>query len=917
MSSTVFTADRVDYFGPFGQKKQGTRCELTIRNVTKEDSGNYSVRYSENPCHVSIEQPPTFQEGATVTLQCSTRSYCEHRPEWSRSNGRYTQTSQGNSTLLTFSASWMDDGQTLSCRPPGVDYPCAVQSITLAVEYSPKDTQVTVSSKDIREGNPIFLTCVSKGNPEPSYTWFKNGQDAFTNTANLNFPDVRSKDNGTYVCQAQNLRGIENSSAVTIDVTYAPRTVTATPSLRWIKEGDEVTLSCSAEDSNPAPTQYLWFRNHAPYSEGSEHRFLSITTQDSNVYHCQASNAAGSTVSPSIAVTVHYGPRNTRVESSTGDSRVKVGHDLTLTCATDALPQPSYTWYHAGRRMDRQVSPQLQEAGRALTWQQINVSDAGEYMCQALNNITGQNSSSIHIDVLYPPNKLVLTMDSVVNESSLLTILCRVQSNPNSSLSLTWKPDLKSDASSPLAHLPVHNSLNSLSFSFQVSFVNAGVYTCRAQNSEGDAFTEQTLVVQYPPQNITVTPSPGSKVEEGRRLELTCRAQSVPVSQYTWFKSRGGRTERAGEGATLAWQPAAVSDAGQYHCRATNRMGEANSSAVDVSILYGPKYVEIIRMTTRGQQHGAVVMTCHSLSVPPIHSYTWFRQTSEKDKMVSMKQNYTVFPNQEGTYYCIAKNSISSSKSKTIDVYFGWSYTLVVLCVSVAALIFTIIFVLVYRLKRKPGQQSSAAEWSCCRHFSFLDSRNGTRETLVMEGVGDSGRSRENLSAGMTQHSAPPLEPPASQPIPLSGIHTVYSAVKTSGIPQQGPQADRAGQKEDSITYASLHFPGEDNTHKTSRDTNTKGSTECIYSKVCKPGLKEKEEKDYENVTQVGMHWQQPETDTETSTSDEEDVSYSVVSFPAQTAPQRRQLHQQHHYPDSSSSSDEEDYETQYSDIKI
>ncbi|XP_061112995.1 B-cell receptor CD22-like [Conger conger] len=594
-----------------------------------------------------------------------------------------------------------------------------------------------------------------------------------------------------------------------------------------IREGERISFTCHVQSSNPTVQSYSWYKDWSQL--GCTDRELNLTDiklQDTGHYYCRATNFVLSSERVLTCVNRYIfspdGPRDTRIVASEGG--VKVGWSLTLTCHAEALPEPNrYTWFHAlpltgGWTEVPAPSNRPSSDRRALSWEQIRVSDAGEYMCQAANEISAKNSTSHRVDVLYGPTGLTLLMAATVRESSLVTIQCTVESNPPSSLNLTWVPAARLHPGlppDPKASQWKLSARTNLSFSFNASVRDAGLYTCQAANAEGQDNTSQRLVVNYGPR----------------------------------------------------------------------------------------KPVVIHNMTSRGKpvEESAVALMCSSESYPPINSYKWYIQDDiNTKKFFKDKQNITIGNGQGGVYYCLVDNGISSSSSDKIEIRFDRSLLFLIMaivCIILAIIIIAIIIFLVYRKRRKSTQESLQN-----------GSRNGTRETLVMDWLGDPQRSRESLLAV----AAPPLEPLANQhgshSKPCSNITTVYSALKISGRTQQGespaaPHRDRKGAPEEltmdhAMDYASLQFPGKRNR----TGLKAEESNECVYSTVSKPNrnITEVQEADYENVKGAVPRRRTVEEDP--------DVCYTTVSFaagPGPKGPRRR-----------SDSSDEDDYRTQYSEVR-
>ncbi|XP_064163670.1 sialic acid-binding Ig-like lectin 10 [Anguilla rostrata] len=215
---------------------------------------------AENPCQVSVTGPKLVQTGAEVILHCSTVGRCQYSPEW-RSSGPGPASSEVSDTQgvktaqLSFKADWSHDGVEFSCWPSPSNDACASRSITLAVEYPPKNTSVSVSpSGSVLEGSSVTLTCSSNANPAvQNYTWYKvNGTEMNTvgTGQNLTFNVTESSGSEQYYCEAQNEHGKENSTTVQLNVIYMPQISGSGSCSRTAAE-----ISCSCESrGNPSPS---------------------------------------------------------------------------------------------------------------------------------------------------------------------------------------------------------------------------------------------------------------------------------------------------------------------------------------------------------------------------------------------------------------------------------------------------------------------------------------------------------------------------------------------------------------------------------------------------------------------------------------------------------------------------------------
>lgn len=96
-----------------------------------------SIYIADNPCKIDIKPdlPKQLKEGDRVSLRCITSSACSSPPYWVSSGSMKAEDEKEKSSQLSFTASWTDNGRTLTCRPPGSnDDICLDRSITLDVE---------------------------------------------------------------------------------------------------------------------------------------------------------------------------------------------------------------------------------------------------------------------------------------------------------------------------------------------------------------------------------------------------------------------------------------------------------------------------------------------------------------------------------------------------------------------------------------------------------------------------------------------------------------------------------------------------------------------------------------------------------------------------------------------------------------
>ncbi|XP_029948805.1 sialoadhesin-like [Salarias fasciatus] len=361
---------------------------LTIRNLTKRDSGEYRFKFGKK----SDEWTNSLQ-GMTLTV---TDPDIKVQVIWSPVGPKLICHSSclrpGPSSFV-----WYKNGERIHSETSflyggmvdGADrLSCAYEGYRSDPVYAPTVPKVLMShSGDVMKDTSISLNCSSDANPPAKYFWYKKNQ-MLVHEEELLFSSIQPSDTGDYHCEAENDLGSVKSTSVFISVKYAPKppSVSVSPSGE-IVEGSSVTLTCSS-DANPAAS-YSWYRGKQTLSEEQDGllHFTSISYKDRGNYYCQSKNQHGQTNSMPQYLDVHYGPKLLSVSVSPSGEIVE-GSSVNLTCSSDANPAANYSWYR-----EDDVFPLA--FSQTFTIDDFRPEHSGSYYCTAQNS-RGRQTSNFH-----------------------------------------------------------------------------------------------------------------------------------------------------------------------------------------------------------------------------------------------------------------------------------------------------------------------------------------------------------------------------------------------------------------------------------------------------------------------------------------------------------------------------------------
>ncbi|XP_044595867.1 Down syndrome cell adhesion molecule-like protein Dscam2 isoform X17 [Cotesia glomerata] len=555
---------------------------LRIESVKKEDKGMYQcfVRNDQESAQATAElklggrfEPPqikqafqeeTLQPGPSMFLKCVASGNPTPEITWELDGkrlsnterlqvGQYVKVNGDVVSHLNISSIHTNDGGLYKCIAAS-KVGSAEHSARLNVYGLPFIRHM--DKKAIVAGETLRVTCPVAGYPIESIVWERDTRVLPINRKQKVFPNgtliienvERHSDQATYTCVARNAQGYSARGTLEVQVMVVPQILPFAFGDEPSNSGDAVLVTCSISKGD-LPLDIAWAFNSEPLTQhrtdititnGKRHSMLaidSVAARHSGEYTCTASNKAGAS-SHSAMLAVNVPPRWILEPT---DKAFAQGSDARVECKADGFPKPQVTWKRAagdtpGDYTDLKLNnPDISVEDGTLSINNIQKTNEGYYLCEAVNGIGSGLSAVILISVQAPPHFEIKLRNQTARRGEPAVLQCEAQGEKP--IGILWnmnnkRLDPKSDSRYTIREEILANGvLADLSIK-RTERSDSALFTCVATNAFGSDDTSINMIVQEVPE----VPY-GLKVldKSGRSVQLSWAAPydgNSPIKRY-------------------------------------------------------------------------------------------------------------------------------------------------------------------------------------------------------------------------------------------------------------------------------------------------------------------------------------------------------------------------------------------------
>ncbi|XP_043063999.1 Down syndrome cell adhesion molecule-like protein Dscam2 isoform X3 [Drosophila ficusphila] len=528
---------------------------LRIESVKKEDKGMYQcfVRNDQESAEASAElklggrfDPPvirqafqeeTMEPGPSVFLKCVAGGNPTPEISWELDGkkianndryqvGQYVTVNGDVVSYLNITSVHANDGGLYKCIAKS-KVGIAEHSAKLNVYGLPYIRQM--EKKAIVAGETLIVTCPVAGYPIDSIVWERDNRALPINRKQKVFPNgtliienvERNSDQATYTCVAKNQEGYSARGSLEVQVMVPPQVVPFDFGEETINMNDMVSATCTVNKGD-TPLELYWTTAPDPTTGvgrlmSNDGILITKTTQRISMlsiesvharhranYTCVARNAAG-VIYHTAELRVNVPPRWILEPT---DKAFAQGSDAKVECKADGFPKPQVTWKKAvgdtpGEYKDLKKSDNIRVEEGTLHVDNIQKTNEGYYLCEAINGIGSGLSAVIMISVQAPPEFTEKLRNQTARRGEPAVLQCEAKGEKP--IGILWnmnnmRLDPKNDNRYTIREEILSTGVMSSLSIKRTERSDSALFTCVATNAFGSDDASINMIVQEVPE---------------------------------------------------------------------------------------------------------------------------------------------------------------------------------------------------------------------------------------------------------------------------------------------------------------------------------------------------------------------------------------------------------------------------------
>ncbi|XP_043064003.1 Down syndrome cell adhesion molecule-like protein Dscam2 isoform X7 [Drosophila ficusphila] len=523
---------------------------LRIESVKKEDKGMYQcfVRNDQESAEASAElklggrfDPPvirqafqeeTMEPGPSVFLKCVAGGNPTPEISWELDGkkianndryqvGQYVTVNGDVVSYLNITSVHANDGGLYKCIAKS-KVGIAEHSAKLNVYGLPYIRQM--EKKAIVAGETLIVTCPVAGYPIDSIVWERDNRALPINRKQKVFPNgtliienvERNSDQATYTCVAKNQEGYSARGSLEVQVMVPPQVSPFNFGSEVLNMGDVLSITCVVLKGD-LPLKIHWSLNDEAVETGvngftvmqlnPRTSYLSVDALEAKhrgSYSCVAQNMAGRAIySADLQVNV---PPRWILEPT--DKAFAQGSDAKVECKADGFPKPQVTWKKAvgdtpGEYKDLKKSDNIRVEEGTLHVDNIQKTNEGYYLCEAINGIGSGLSAVIMISVQAPPEFTEKLRNQTARRGEPAVLQCEAKGEKP--IGILWnmnnmRLDPKNDNRYTIREEILSTGVMSSLSIKRTERSDSALFTCVATNAFGSDDASINMIVQEVPE---------------------------------------------------------------------------------------------------------------------------------------------------------------------------------------------------------------------------------------------------------------------------------------------------------------------------------------------------------------------------------------------------------------------------------